>query len=63
MSHLGYDPSFGHVGSMSGLPESGHGWAIYEYMSSNLMILARHLDLKFLNELAAIMIGTSNAPH
>jgi len=23
--------SFGFVGSMSGLPESGHGWAIYEY--------------------------------
>jgi hypothetical protein len=23
--------SFGDVGSMSGLPESGHGWAIYEY--------------------------------
>ena len=22
--------SFGFVGSMSGLPESGHGWAIYE---------------------------------
>jgi hypothetical protein len=21
----------GDVGSMSGLPESGHGWAIYEY--------------------------------
>jgi len=21
----------GHVGSMSGLPESGHDWAIYEY--------------------------------
>jgi len=23
--------SFGDVGSMSGLPESGHGWAVYEY--------------------------------
>jgi hypothetical protein len=23
--------SFGDVGSMSGLPESGHGGAIYEY--------------------------------
>ena len=23
--------SWGRVGSMSGLPESGHGWAIYEY--------------------------------
>jgi hypothetical protein len=23
--------SFGDVGSMSGLPESGHEWAIYEY--------------------------------
>ena len=30
---------------------------------SNFMILVRHLDLKFLNELAAIMIGTSNPPH
>jgi hypothetical protein len=30
---------------------------------SNLMILVRHSDLKFLNELAAIMIGTSNPPH
>ena len=27
------------------------------------MILVRHLDLKFLNEPAAIMIGTSNPPH
>jgi hypothetical protein len=26
--------SFGFVGSMSGLPESGHGWAIYEYTPS-----------------------------
>src|SRR5262245_14700863 len=24
--------SFGNVGSMSGLPKSGHDWAIYEYM-------------------------------
>ena len=31
--------------------------------TSNFMILVRHLDLKFLNELAAIMIGTSNPPH
>jgi hypothetical protein len=28
---LGQIRSFGFVGSMSGLPESGHGWAIYEY--------------------------------
>jgi hypothetical protein len=28
---LGQTRSFGFVGSMSGLPESGHGWAIYEY--------------------------------
>jgi hypothetical protein len=28
---LGHTRSFGDVGSMSGLPESGHGWAIYEY--------------------------------
>src|SRR5215813_3161947 len=27
----GQTRSFGDVGSMSGLPESGHGWAIYEY--------------------------------
>ena len=31
--------------------------------TSNFMILVRQLDLKFLNELAAIMIGTSNPPH
>jgi hypothetical protein len=28
---LGQNRSFGDVGSMSGLPESGQGWAIYEY--------------------------------
>jgi hypothetical protein len=28
---MGHERSFGDVGSMSGLPESGHGWAIYEY--------------------------------
>jgi hypothetical protein len=27
----GQTRSFGDVGSMSGLPESGHDWAIYEY--------------------------------
>jgi hypothetical protein len=27
----GQTRSFGDVGSMSGLPENGHGWAIYEY--------------------------------
>jgi len=27
----GHDRSFGDVGSMSGLPESVHDWAIYEY--------------------------------
>jgi hypothetical protein len=31
MSEIGHDRSFGEVGSMSGLPESGHGWPIYEY--------------------------------
>jgi hypothetical protein len=31
--------------------------------TSNFIILVRHLDLKFLNELAAIMMGTSNPPH
>jgi hypothetical protein len=34
MSQLGQTRSFGFVGSMSGLPESGHGWAIYEYTPS-----------------------------
>jgi hypothetical protein len=28
---MGQTRSFGDVGSMSGLTESGHGWAIYEY--------------------------------
>jgi hypothetical protein len=31
MTGLGQTRSFGGVGSMSGLPESGHDWAIYEY--------------------------------
>jgi hypothetical protein len=31
MSQMGQARSFGDDGSMSGLPESGHGWAIYEY--------------------------------
>src|SRR5215831_19261736 len=31
MSALGHDRSFGDVGSMSGLPESGHDWAVCEY--------------------------------
>jgi hypothetical protein len=31
MSELGQIPSFGDVGSMSGLPETGHGGATYEY--------------------------------
>jgi hypothetical protein len=30
MSVQGQIRPFGDVGSMSGLPESGHGWAIYE---------------------------------
>jgi hypothetical protein len=30
MAEMGQTQSFGDVGSMSGLPESGHGWAIYE---------------------------------
>src|SRR5262249_19614873 len=30
-SGVGQTRSFGDVGTMSGLPESGHGWAIYEY--------------------------------
>jgi hypothetical protein len=31
MSALGQTRSFGDVGSMSGLPNSGHKWAVYEY--------------------------------
>src|SRR5215813_4655941 len=31
MSEVGQKPAFGDVGSMSGLPKSGHDWAIYEY--------------------------------
>jgi hypothetical protein len=31
MSSLGQTRSFYDIGSMSGLPECGHGWAIYEY--------------------------------
>jgi hypothetical protein len=31
MSQLGQTRSFGDVGSMSDLPQCGHGWAIYEY--------------------------------
>src|SRR5262245_4523904 len=33
LSAMGHDRSFGDVSSMSGLRESGHGWAIYEYTS------------------------------
>jgi hypothetical protein len=32
MSPMGHTRSFGDVGSMFGLPESGYGWAIFEYM-------------------------------
>jgi hypothetical protein len=28
---IGQPRSFGDVGSMSDLPDSGHGWTIYEY--------------------------------
>src|SRR5215813_11793818 len=31
MTGRGQTRSFGDVGSMSGLPKSGHDWAIYEY--------------------------------
>jgi hypothetical protein len=31
MAAVGQTRSFGEVGSMSGLPESGQDWAIYEY--------------------------------
>src|SRR5262249_14554170 len=34
MSQMGQTRSFGHVGSMSGLPENGHGWAIHAYTPS-----------------------------
>jgi hypothetical protein len=33
MSESGQTLSFGEVGSMSGLPESGQDWAIYEYVT------------------------------
>jgi hypothetical protein len=32
---MGQTWSFGDVGSMSGLPESGHGWAIYDALASS----------------------------
>jgi hypothetical protein len=38
MSALGQTRSFGDVGSMSGLPESGHDWAIYEYTPESSLI-------------------------
>jgi hypothetical protein len=41
MSGQGHDRSFGDVSSMSGLRESGHDWAIYEYTS--LVSAARYL--------------------
>jgi hypothetical protein len=34
MSDSGQSRSFGDIGSMSGLLESGRGWAIFEYASS-----------------------------
>jgi hypothetical protein len=34
MSQMGHNRSFGDVGSMSGLPESGHGWATMNYDST-----------------------------
>jgi hypothetical protein len=40
MSVQGQTRSFGFVGSMSGLPESGHGWAIYEPRPSILTALS-----------------------
>src|SRR5262249_47009596 len=48
MPALGHDRSFGDVGSMSGLRESGHGWAIYEYTSLSCVaglssVVAGHL--------------------
>jgi hypothetical protein len=33
MTATGQTRSWGHVGSMSGLPESGNGWAINGYAS------------------------------
>ena len=38
---MGQSRSFGDVGSMSGLPESGHGWALYEYTCSSSAIVRR----------------------
>jgi hypothetical protein len=41
MTGSGQIRSFGDVGSMSGLPESGQGWATYEYATQcgNLVVL------------------------
>jgi hypothetical protein len=33
-SVVGQSRSFGDIGSMSGLLESGHGWALYEWASA-----------------------------
>jgi hypothetical protein len=48
MSQMGHDRSFDDVGSMSGLPESGNGWAIYEVralaVSSLDSYLGHHLQ-------------------
>jgi hypothetical protein len=41
MTAQGHDRSFGDVGSMSGLRESGHGRAIYEYISYALREIRR----------------------
>ena len=46
MSESGQTRPFGDAGSMSGLPESGHGWAIYEYMPpANIRAVARSRSL------------------
>src|SRR5262249_59648057 len=37
----GQNRSFDDVGPMSGLPESGHGWAIYEYTPLTTSMLIR----------------------
>ena len=44
MSALGHDRSFGDVGPMSGFPERGHAWAIYELHALRNAIDSRDLS-------------------
>jgi hypothetical protein len=46
MSVEGQTRSFGDVGSMSGLPESGHGWAIYECTPRSRDLIVAPVDFR-----------------